>query len=406
MHLQINDLAHPVAVDGAPEVIDVLGAITRGWTIRPGAATAEPAIRVARRRGRYSVSAGSRQDACRHATAVGAACSLVVDLIEATADARPDMLCLHAGAVRIGPAQEDSGLVVFPSRRRAGKSTLIARLASRGAEVFADDVLPLAASHGSLVARAFGVASRLRLPLPTTLPADFHRWAADHAGPSDAWYRYIAPAPGRLAALGTEAPIKAFVFLDRGPDDAAASLHKAGTGVALEALLLQNFGVAASASEILDRLAGLTTTAGVFVLRYGALDPAADLLLATFAGTGLPAAGPEVSLPLPPREAHQARDVTALAGSFRQAPGLVARTLHGRPFIGDDANGAVFALDGIGGAIWALLEEPTTPDEIEAVLAEAFPAIPPTVIRADVAAFLADLSARRLAIHHPPETTP
>ena len=405
MHLQINDLLLPVAVDGAPEVIDVLGAITSGWTIRPVPAATEAAISIRRHRGRYGISAARRVGERRQRTAVSAACSLVVDLIEATADARPDMLCLHAGAVRIGRQQADSGLIVFSSRRRAGKSTLIARLASRGAEVFADDVLPLVTRDGGIVARAFGVASRLRLPLPTTLPADFHRWSADHAGPADAWYRYIAPAPGGLAPLGTEAPLEAFVFLDRGPDDTPPSLHRAPKGAALEALLLQNFGIAASASEILDRLAQLTTTAGSYVLRYGALEPAADLLLESFAANASPAAGPEVALPLPPLDPRRPTDGPALDGLFRRAPGLAVRHIHDRPFIGDDANGAVFALDGIGGAIWALLEEPISAAEITAVLADAFPAVPLPTIQADVGAFLHDLRARRLVTHHE-ETTP
>ena len=400
MHLQINDLARPVAVDGAPEVIDVLAAITSGWTIRAVSGTAEPAIRVDRRRGRYGISAAGRRGELRQRTAVSAACSLVVDLIEATADARPDMLCLHAGAVRLG-----DGLVVFPSRRRAGKSTLIARLASLGAQVFADDVLPLVNRDGTVQAQAFGVASRLRLPLPATLPADFHRWTADHAGPADDWYRYITPAPGRLAPLGTEARIRAFVFLDRSDDDAPPSLHRTPRGAALEALLLQNFGIAASSSEILDRLAQLTTTAGCFVLRYGALDPAADLLFESFTTDATPVAGPEIPLPLPPLDPRRTSGEMALDGIFRQAPGLAVRTLHGRPFIGDDTNGAIFALDGIGGAIWALLEEPIGPAEIAAVLAEAFPAVPPATIQADVAAFLHDLRARRLVTHHE-ETTP
>lgn len=396
MYLQINDLAHPVAVDGAPKVIDVLAAITRGWTIRPSDATIEPGIRIDRRRGRYGISAASRQAASCHATAVGAACSLVVDLIEATADARPDMLCLHAGAVRLG-----NGLVAFPSRRRAGKSTLIARLASQGAEVFADDVLPLlvqrgATEGGGLFARAFGVASRLRLPLPPTLPAAFHRWAGDHAGPADHWYRYLDSARAGLAAYGTEAPVTAFVFLDRGPDDAPPTLHRAPEGAALEALLLQNFGIAASASEILDRLAMLTTTAGLFVLRYGALDPAADLLRDAFAAGGRPEVGPEVDLPPPPHAEVRPRRGRALHGMLRRVPGLTVRTVDGRPFIGDDANGAIFALDGIGGAIWALLEAPISQAEVSSVLEDSFPAVPTAVIRADVETFVHDLWARRL----------
>ncbi len=405
MHLQINDLAHPVAVDRAPEVVDVLAAITSGWSIRPGDPAAEPAIRVVRRRGRYGISTASRQGTRRQPTAVSAACSLVVDLVEAMADTRPDMLCLHAGAVRLG-----DGLVVFPSRRRAGKSTLIARLASRGVEVFADDVLPLVARDDGIVAHAFGVASRLRLPLPPTLPADLHRWSTDHAGPADAWYRYLDPAPGRLAPYGTEANVRAFVFLDRGPDDARPRLHRAPEAAALEALLLQNFGIAATAGEILGRIVRLSATAGLYVLRYGALDPAVELLLDRFSGEALPAAATELPLPLPPHQQphDKARPVCgpALDGLLCRAPGLAVRTIHGRPFIGNDEDGAIFALDGVGAAVWALLDEPITLAEITEALTETFPEVAPPVIRADVAAFALNLRARRLVAHQPQEFHP
>ena len=48
----------------------------------------------------------------------------------------PELLCMHGAAVKIGNA-----LVCFPARFRAGKSTLMACLAARGHQVFADDVL-------------------------------------------------------------------------------------------------------------------------------------------------------------------------------------------------------------------------------------------------------------------------
>lgn len=392
MHLLINDLARPIAVEGAMDVIALLEQITVGWTIRRTDGGEPPCLRLRRLADRWAIEGAARGHTLREPTALSAACSLVVDLAEALADERPDMLALHAGAVRLG-----GGLVVLPSRRRAGKSTLIARLASLGAAVFADDILPLVTRAGTLEARALGVASRLRLPLPASLPEAFLQYCAAEAGPGDRYYRYLRPGSGRLAPYGRAAPVKAFVFLDRGPDDAAATLHPAPKGAALEALLLQNFGLAASAGEILDRLVRLTEQAPAFVLRYGSLDPAAGLLLDAFA-RGLPAPtllGREALLPLPP-ERRSRRPPCRLAGPLVCKPGIAVRPVHGRPFVTDDQGGAILKADGVAGLILELLEEPVTAAEISDALAAAFTETAPETIRADVERFLADLAAHRL----------
>lgn len=63
--------------------------------------------------------------------------------------------CLHGAAVRLG-----DGLVVFPSKKKAGKSTLVSELARQGETVFCDDVPPVDPEswHGI----AFGIQPRVR----------------------------------------------------------------------------------------------------------------------------------------------------------------------------------------------------------------------------------------------------
>jgi hypothetical protein len=82
----------------------------------------------------------------------------MVSLAEALVSENPDRLCFHGGAALFGER-----LAIFPGRSRAGKSTMIARLAAGGHTVFGDDILPLDEVGDGL---ALGVAPRLRLRLP------------------------------------------------------------------------------------------------------------------------------------------------------------------------------------------------------------------------------------------------
>jgi hypothetical protein len=378
----------PVAFDDADAVLETLRAVTSGWRFRPAiSGDRPPRLRVRGFGGRYVVSDGDGAAAEREPSVVSVVCTLIVRLVEARADEDPGSLCLHAGAARVG-----GRLALFPSRRRAGKSTLLARLASLGAEVFADDVSPLRFAPDEYAVVAPGVASRLRLPLPVGFAPDFVRFCDERAGPSDAWYRYLSPAPGMLAPAGATARPDAIVFLDR-EADAPAELFRATPAGATEALLLQNFGVAGAASEILERVARLVGGCDLYVLRYGALDPAARLLESVFSGRAAPPAGPEIAPPLP--ETPAGPRGAAPRGPVRRLEGVGVRLIGGRAFLADEDGGAVFALDGAGPAIWALLDEPIRRDAIADLLAEAYGA-EPAALRPDVDSFLAALAERGL----------
>ena len=62
----------------------------------------------------------------------------------------------------------------------------------------------------------------------------------------------------------------------------------------------------------------------------------------------------------------------------------------------------IFHLNSLGRALWDLLAEPVSADELTAAVTDAFPAEPRERIAADVHAFLERLVAKGLAI--PPDT--
>ncbi|EHK53331.1 hypothetical protein [Allomesorhizobium alhagi] len=103
-------------------------------------------------------------------------------------------------------------LVVFPSTNRAGKSTLIARLAAEGVAVHADDLLPLTPDDEGM---SLGISPRLRLPLPETAGATLTRFVMENQGAADGRYKYLELAAPLLAPFGESCPIGAFVLLER-----------------------------------------------------------------------------------------------------------------------------------------------------------------------------------------------
>lgn len=65
-------------------------------------------------------------------------------------------------------------------------------------------------------------------------------------------------------------------------------------------------------------------------------------------------------------------------------------------FLASSGPGQIFHLNQIAAAIWRLLEEPMTQDELVALFAEAFPDQPRDRIEQDIAGFVADLLRRGL----------
>mgnify|MGYP002621503285 CR=1 FL=1 len=136
MRLTFEGLKATVEVPDCPDFAAALKAGAVDWPFRQVDDEAEPAARIT----------GSGSSLLVHypdeeplpVTPVGAACSLMVSLAEALVTENPDRLCFHGGAALFG-----GRLAIFPGRSRAGKSTMIARLAAGGHTVFGDDILPL-----------------------------------------------------------------------------------------------------------------------------------------------------------------------------------------------------------------------------------------------------------------------
>lgn len=401
MLIRCNDLSAPIEFSNCPEVLEILQASVSGWSLEPwdDGDNAIPCIRVVREGSHYRLESPWLDGPIHEPSAVSAVCSLIVDIVNHRVNSDPELLCLHAGAIRFGDR-----VLLFPSTYRAGKSTLIARLAMVGHTVVADDVVPIARSPEGLVAVAPGVAPRLRLPLPDALEAEFRAFAECCRGPEDAYYRYLSLPPDRLAAHGERFGIGGFVFLDRDADS-PPGLIPVDRGKALQYLLRQNFGRAAPAGDILDWFEDLVLRCDCYRLRYSDLEAAARLLDESF-GDWCPEAfaspstfddEPATDTRREPMRSPEAVEAL-MTEQLVQNTGIGVRQVGGEVFLTDDGAGSIFGLDGIGPAVWQLLDEPITLTELVDILAEAFPDVDRQVILGDVAALIDELLARNLVV--------
>src|SRR5690606_5499087 len=285
-------------------------------------------------------------------------------------------LCFHCGSVLLG-----GQLVLLAGPFRAGKSSLIARMAADGHAVFGDDVLPLDEKdrHGV----AIGVAPRLRLPLPAGASRAMREFVTQWATAQDDRYLYFRPPS--LAMRGASAPLGAVVLLDR-RTDGPAQLLQATEGAALRSLIARNFSRADSAQELLDRLHGVAARLPRFTLRYSSLEEAAALLGRVFADGAPPPERYPLAETKSMEEAAGAPAVASLNQDLllRRNPAVRMRTVDGEVFLTDAEGWGIHHLNASGAGLWRLLEQPVTTREAVDVMAAAFPAVSRQMLERDV----------------------
>jgi hypothetical protein len=288
-------------------------------------------------------------------------------------------MCLHAGAVEI-----DGRLVVFPSGRRAGKSTLTAELTRRGYRLFSDDILAVALSDAGIASGiATGISPRLRLPLPDTASEAFVRWVADDPGPFNSQYKYLTRAP--VAAEGTIAPIAAIVTLRR--LDGPTGLRGVSMNVSetLPILIHQNFGRFVHSGRALATFEAMARSLPCIRLEYGEFSDAVDWLERAASRDLLSRSAMVAAAACGTADLeHDGERSFDSARRYRRKNGFTAVEIDGEAFVADGAGTGIFRLNGSMLPIWVLLEEPLGPAEVVELFQEAFPDIAPGTLVTDV----------------------
>lgn len=394
LDIRFQGLAAPLRLIGADAILPLLAEVAVAWPheVGPADPNRHPFCTISRQPDGllYLCESHVEDRPARPMDALNALCDAIASLAMAMAIEDDELLCLHAAGVVMADQ-----VVIFPNIRRAGKSTLAAALAQAGCPVFSDDVLPIRFPSGhSPVAHSMGIAPRLRLPLPDSLPSGFRSWAEATPGPQNRQYKYLAlPNAPRS---GDRRPVGAFVILDRQDTPAKASLVAVPPDAAMDALLHQHFTRDRHSGDILTVMAAALSQVPVWQLTYSDLEDAVACLQASFVGPSGPAFATDAPVRFRMADFSQPPHANPAAQEWRQRPGVTAREIGDGLYLADPEGRAIHRIDPLAAAIWELLEAPATMPDILELLAPVFPAAPRSQLEADVQALLATWTAAHL----------
>lgn len=300
---------------------------------------------------------------------LGIVCTTIVEIVHGFVEERPDLGLLHAGA-----AVFSGRLVLFPATNRAGKSTLVARLAAEGRRIFSDDLVPLDLASGEAVAT--GCLPRPRLPLPSSTSDGFRNFVQSATVASDGHYAYVDPGTTGRATHGERCRIGAIVLLERSDEPAPAHLEPASAEDTLWAMVSQDTRREYPAETTLESYLAIVIGVPCRRLVYSDLEDAMRCLDEAFAGWPDDAEAPVV------------KTVAAAAGPSGERCPVSLRLLGERGFLVNRTTQRIHALNPLGVATWRLLCEGETRDVIASTFAQAFPDVPPAAIASDVDAVI------------------
>ena len=386
--LRFPGIAGPVVLTPDPALLQGLAACLSGWVPQITRSRRPPAdvlaAVAATGDGLYHLRSRFIDRPTGNLPLASAICALLADLSQGWAEAQPDVIGLHGGAVQIGGT-----LLLVTGPARAGKSTLLTRLAlAPGVQLFSDDVLPVTPANEGV---ALGIAPRLRLPAPASAPA-LRRLAETAMILSDDRYGYVT-VPDQ-APHGTIAPIGAVLLLDRQPGT-AAQLYRLDPAEALSTLLRQSITGFVSAEAAFARAQALTAGRPCLRLTYSDLEEATALILQNLApGMALPADLP--TAPRLPNEGDPLPDPVAADCVFIRDPMARLRHHGAAAYLWHPDDTMLWELNPIGHAIWQMLELPGSARDLAEALAWNFPDIPVPRLEDDSARLLARLAAAGL----------
>lgn len=391
-----DDLVEPVHLIDADDLLIDIPKILPSWnfkteTISEG--NLEGSISVAGKNNKFCLRSPRIAGGDCRTHRVDAICGLIVEIVWSYLNSNSDLLCLHCAAAKF-----DDSLVVFPSTYRAGKSLLTACIANADVQIFTDDILPVLPTQDGCFGLANGIQPRLRLPLPTdSLSEEDTKFITDQDVVKSNRYCYLNLKPSELAHRGTRSRIASFILLDR-QEDRSAELLPVGTADMLSAVIWQNFARQMESPIILQHLKDLVETTQKFRLVYDRPTDAVTLLEKEFAHGRRFQVRKEQAPDQPPILQPIIRFFAEDSCStwLQRAPDVVEETADGQSFLCGSNGQSIHHLNPVASAIWQLLSEPVTEENILDILKVAFPEVPIDQMNRDIINLIKSLEDKKL----------
>jgi len=407
MYIYFDAIKNPIHLVQCPELLAFIKKNLSGWSIRVSSKADphhKPIITIQKTPNGYSRKSNWLDEPKVYKHPVEAVCDFFIDLMYAYLAENQNFLCLHCAAVKFG-----SELYLFPSTYGAGKSTLAVALAKEGAQIFSEDVLPLDLETGECIAS--GIRPRLRNPLPEEFSDDFKNFVEVHTSLESRQFRYLDFLEDMLAPFGARGKISRIYVIDRVPDLKEPVEDVIAADQILKRIIQRNFSHAAPATSTLTFFLDMIEKLECRILKYPNTEAAAAYLKQKISTSR---SIPNHLAPLlvdPPVKAKPRRDgknapVDDLSNSdevlYQQSSGIFIRAVEESVFLVGPENETLYCLDGLGGPIWNILEEPISISGVALLISEAFPETPIATIKQDTRNLFQDLKSRGL-IDCPPE---
>jgi len=396
-HLKFDGLEATVALCVDQKFVDALPVVFPHWAhmiVQKNDGTSFATVTLTKNK--YVITSPFMDNPATFKDPANTLCSLIVELAWARLREDTGLLCLHGAAIEFA-----GRLVIFPSTKRAGKSTLTVALAAAGKTIFTDDFLPLKATNDGLLSGvSSGISPRLRLPLPDQIGPMAQNYIQNRSMIQNRQYRFVTPQINELANFGDTAPIGSLVFLER-TEGATAMIASVTQADALTALIKQNFSRAMNTAGILKMLGFITKSAPAYRLIYDDAEQAVELLESCFQEWDQTA--PTFSTDLDNTAFASALEtdftpepLNISEGTFIHASGIEEVSSDGKRFLTGHNGKSIHYLNGGATNIWRLLEEPTSATEAIAMLSAVFPDHPVEDIRRDVVATFTEFARNGL----------
>jgi len=383
-------LDHVLDLGNAPGLLTSLRAMAPTW--QPSAIPEAPAdvlpdgrpmpkTSVWHGEGGYVLKPHWRRKPMRRLGTASAVCGIIADVCQAYCDQRPGTLALHCGAFEL-----HGRLIALTGPFRAGKSTLIARMAcDSDVSIYCDDVLPLT-EDGRAV--ALGLAPRLRLPVPDGLREPLGKASHVEPGPGDHRYGYILTPS--LADHGTVGDLSAIFVLDRSSGQ-RSGVYRVSHEETIAHLIRQNIADPGDPLDHVDRVAEMARAIPCLKLVYRDVEDAARLLrqYCATAGEAFPTAE---GATVPPSPAEGGPIALPASRRYVQADEVQLRETGTAAVLWHPARRHYFQLNNIARLVWSLLDEPRTHRNVVEQFEVLFPWVPRTQLKHDIEALMADMS--------------